>query len=90
MEVVIKLWGNLSYYLPAWRGKFLIRKSLQEGQTVRDLVNELGLPKEMDIIIAVNETVAEGSEVLQDGDEVALFRPTSGGEECGRKGMFSS
>ncbi len=79
MEVVVKLWGNLGHYLPAYRGKFVIRRSARIGQTVQELVDELGLPGDLDVIIAVNEAVVQGTHVLEEGDEVALFRPSSGG-----------
>jgi molybdopterin converting factor small subunit len=79
MEIVVRLWGNIGYYLPEERGKFTVRRSLKKGQTVQDIVEGLNLPKDLDIIIAVNEKIIEDRYELKDGDEVALFRPASGG-----------
>lgn len=81
MEIVVRLWGNIGYYLPEERGKFTVRRSLKKGQTVQDIVEGLNLPKDLDIIIAVNEKIIEGryEHELKDGDEVTLFRPASGG-----------
>jgi molybdopterin converting factor small subunit len=80
VEVTIKLWGNLGHYVPAYRGKFAVRRPLRAGQTVQELVDELGLPKDMDLMIAVNEMVVDDPSItLEEGDEIALFRPASGG-----------
>lgn len=79
MEIEIRLWGNISYYLPEGRGKFSLRKSVEPGTTVQKLVEELNLPKELNFLITVNGKGIESEYVLQEKDEVALFQPTSGG-----------
>jgi sulfur carrier protein ThiS len=79
LEVTIRLWGNLSHYLPEYRGRFVVRRSFIKGQTVREFVDEMGLPSGLDILISVNQCVAEGDHVLEEGDDIALFRPMSGG-----------
>lgn len=81
MEIDIRLRGNISYYLPEGRGRFSLRKSFDEEKTVQEVVKELGLPKDLNHIVAVNGKVIE-TEIdrpLEDGDEVALFTPNSGG-----------
>ena len=79
MEIEIKLWGNIAYYLPEDRGRFSLRKSLDEGKTVQQLVEELRLPKQLNYIITVNGRAIETEYALKDGDVVALFAPFSGG-----------
>lgn len=79
MEIEIRLWGSISYYLPEGRGKFALKKSVEPGTTVQKLVEELNLPKELNFLITVNGKSIESEYTLQDGDEVALFQPTSGG-----------
>lgn len=79
MEISINLWGNTGYYLPEGRGKFTLRKTFDDNKTVRQVVEDLGLPKDLVFLVSVNGQVVEGDCVLKDGDEVALFTPNSGG-----------
>ncbi len=79
VEIQIKLWGNIGYYLPGNRGAFSLKKAVQPGKTVQEAVEELNLPKKIYFLITVNGRVIEDEYVLQDGDEVSLFNPSSGG-----------
>ena len=79
MEIEIKLWGQIAYYLPEARGKFSLRKSVETGTTVQELVASLGLPERLFFLINVNGRVIEAEYILNEGDEVALFQPFSGG-----------
>ena len=79
MQIEIKLWGNIGYYLPEGRGRFSLKKSLDKETTVQEVVNGLELPRDLYFIITVNGRVIETEYVLRDGDEIALFRPFSGG-----------
>lgn len=79
MEIGIRLWGSIPYYLPEGRGKFYVKKSVEPGTTVQELVGELNLPKELYFLTTVNGRTIEGEYTLQEGDEVDLFLPTSGG-----------
>jgi sulfur carrier protein ThiS len=79
VEIEIKLWGNIGYYLPEDRGRFSLKKSLDKETTVQEVVEGLKLPKDLYFIITVNGRAIETEHVLRDGDEVALFRPFSGG-----------
>ena len=79
MEITIRLWGSISYYLPEGRGKFFLKKSVEPGTTVQKVVEELDLPRELYYLITVNGKAIESEYVLQERDEVALFQPTSGG-----------
>ena len=59
---------------------------LPENSTVSDLVAHIRdifpqlAPPEVDIVAAVNAEYVEGNQVLQQGDEVALIPPVSGGQ----------
>jgi sulfur carrier protein ThiS len=79
VEIEIRLWGSISYYLPEGRGKFFLKKSVEPGTTVQKLVEELNLPKQLYFLITVNGRTIESEYTLEEGDEVALFQPTSGG-----------
>ena len=58
---------------------------LTEGATVRDALGQLRLmfphlaPPTVDILVAVNATYVSPDHALDDGDEVALIPPVSGG-----------
>jgi molybdopterin converting factor small subunit len=79
VEIEIKFWGNIAYHSPEARGRFSLKKSLDEEKTVQEVIEDLKLPKELDYIITVNNRTIEAEYFLKDGDEVALFAPFSGG-----------
>jgi len=79
MEIEIKLWGNIGYYLPEGRGRFSLKKSFDREKTVQEVLEELNLPKELHYVITVNGRVVDAEYVLKDKDEMALFRAISGG-----------
>ena len=79
MEIEIKLWGNIAYHSAEAKGRFSLKKSLDEGKTVQEVVEGLGLLKGLNFIVTVNGRAIEAEYVLKDGDEVALYTPFSGG-----------
>ena len=55
---------------------------LADGATVGDVWAPLGLGVEPPgLLYAVNRSYAERSELLSDGDEIAVIPPVSGGED---------
>jgi molybdopterin converting factor small subunit len=57
-------------------------RELREGETVGELLATLqGLPEELlrASAVAVNQEYAQVGRVLQDGDELAILPPVSGG-----------
>jgi len=59
-------------------GKFSI--SLEEGSTIQNLLNKLGLPEDITKLILVNGIKPNSNEIqLQYGDVVAIFPPMAGG-----------
>ncbi len=79
MEIAVKLWGNIAYHSQEAKGRFSLKKSMDEGKTVQELVEELKLPKGLNYIVTVNGRTIEAEHFLKDGDEVALYSPFSGG-----------
>jgi molybdopterin converting factor small subunit len=79
VEIEIKLWGNIAYHSPEAKGRFSLTKSVDEGKTVQEVVEELKLPKGLNYIITVNGMAIEAEYLLKDGDVVALYAPSSGG-----------
>ena len=79
MEIEIKLWGNIAYHSAEAKGRFSLKKSVDEGKTVQEVVEGLGLLKGLNFIVTVNGRAIEAEYALKDGDEVALYTPFSGG-----------
>jgi molybdopterin converting factor subunit 1 len=86
MRVKIKLFANLREIV----GTGNLERELGEGATVRDLLDDLqgehprlaALTQRS--IISVNQEFATPEGRLQDGDEVAIFPPVSGGADVFR------
>ena len=77
MHVLVKLFAGLRERA----GKAEERLELPDGASVGDVWPELGLGDEPEgLLYAVNKIYAERSATLEDGDEVALIPPVSGGD----------
>lgn len=85
MQVRVLFFGVLKDILSA-NGEAV---SLPEGTTVAQLMERLrggaAHPVWSALAVAVNREYATGSAVLQDGDEVALLPPVSGGSDASRE-----
>ncbi len=79
MQVAVRLFGNLGHYLPEGGNRFSFMKSLNDGATVQEMLGRLSLPKELPVIVIVNNRRVEAECVLKDGDEVNVLRPSGGG-----------
>ncbi len=79
MEITVKLWGNVAYHSPEAKGRFSLKRTVDKGTTVQELVDDLKLPKELPYTIVVNGVVIESEYVLKEVDSVDLFAPFSGG-----------
>ncbi len=66
-------------------GRSNLSLELEAGSTVAQLAERLvasypkAFPPAVDLVVAVNQEYAESHQVLQEGDEVALIPPVSGG-----------
>ena len=52
---------------------------VEEGTRVRELIAQMGIPREAPRFIFLNGVHAQGDEVLKDGDRVGAFPPVAGG-----------
>lgn len=82
MKVVIKLFAGLREAI----GVAQLEVELKEGKTLAELKQELIAQGEQwqplaaaQILVAVNQTMANLETELADGDEVAFFPPVTGG-----------
>jgi sulfur carrier protein len=79
VKVEIALYATLSKYLPpgAQNRKAVIEA--KAGATVREVMNQLGVPPDLPIMLLVNGRQAPDGTVLKDGETVSVFPPLAGG-----------
>ncbi len=73
----VRLFAHLAAASSVGSAEFQVEA--REGLTVRDVVNEAGIPAEAVFIVMVNNERADLDASLGDGDRLALFPPVSGG-----------
>jgi molybdopterin converting factor small subunit len=79
MKVEVRLFATLQSYLPPGARGDSISLEVPAGATVRDVVESLQIPSEVDCLTVVNGRDAAPDHVLSPGDELAMFPPLSGG-----------
>lgn len=75
MGIEIKLFATLCEFLPKDHKDYPI----DDGETVKSLMDKLGIPEEEVTLVFINNTKAEQTSVLNDKDRVGLFPPVGGG-----------
>jgi molybdopterin synthase sulfur carrier subunit len=75
--IEVRLFAHLPEASSSGSAEFQVEA--REGLTVRDVVNEAGLPAEAVFIVMVNNERTGLDALLSDGDRLALFPPVSGG-----------
>jgi molybdopterin converting factor small subunit len=79
MNIEVRLYANFRDFLPPGSTTFAMKKSLERGMTIEELVKDLGLPEDVPKIVIVNGSHAEFDYVVKDGDTVSVFPPLAGG-----------
>jgi molybdopterin synthase sulfur carrier subunit len=80
LKIQLKLFASLSGYLPDQKkGDFSNLMEVEEGTTIKSLLNRLKIPPEQPKIIFLNGVHAEENKVLKDGDRLGVFPPLAGG-----------
>ena len=77
MIVQVKCFTGMRRFAPDNRNEFTIK--LQVGDNVARLLEQIGVPADIQPIAAVNGARAERDARLHDGDTVVLFTPMEGG-----------
>lgn len=75
IEIDLKLFVTLSKYHPDDSGFIKI----PDNTTVKTLIADLGIPKELVKLIFLNGKREDNSYQLQNGDRLGLFPPVGGG-----------
>lgn len=77
MMIDIHLLGYLARFSPTKKEKFQLE--LPNSATVRELLEEIKFPTDLEKVVLVNGCHENGSARLVDGDEVSIFIPEAGG-----------
>jgi sulfur carrier protein ThiS len=77
MKVKLKTYGLLRKYIPKEVNPYEIE--LEEGITVKDLLNILKIPSEYVPIVTVGEKKVDLTYTIKDGDELTLLPIMGGG-----------
>jgi len=75
MGIEIKLFATLAPYLPENSDDFPI----DEGETIKSLVNKLGIPEKDVTLMFINSLRSTPDSEIADKDRVGLFPPVGGG-----------
>lgn len=76
LEVMIRIFGHLRSYL---QGKHRVTVTVREGTSLKELLQNLGLPTEELWLVHLNGKPADLTAVLKPEDEIDIFAPMGGG-----------
>lgn len=79
MRVEVRLYATLRRHLPQARAGESYEIELEEGATVENLLEALGVPVDGTKQAFVNGITRELDHQLRDGDKVGVFPPIGGG-----------
>jgi molybdopterin converting factor small subunit len=79
ITVEARLYATLRRFTPELGLGEALSLDLEEGTTVGQLVQQLGLPEDEVKVVFVNGISRDGDHVLADGDRVGIFPPVGGG-----------
>jgi len=84
MNVVVKLYAGLTEYLPAEvRYSNRLPLELAEGTAIAQVIEPFGMPQKLVHLVLVNGVYVPPeqrlSQVLKDGDVLAIWPPIAGG-----------
>jgi len=75
MGIELKCFATLAKFLPENGDDYPV----ESGETVRSLVNKLGMPEKDVTLIFINAVRSNLDSEVNDGDRVGLFPPVGGG-----------
>jgi sulfur-carrier protein len=81
VRVQVQLFATLAPFLPPDGRQGVAMLEVAEESTVRDLIERLGLPTDLERVTLVNGGDAPPDLALHQGDVVAVFPPLAGGQD---------
>lgn len=79
MKVEVRFFATLTPYLPPGSRDGAAIVDVPDGVTPGELIDRLGIPRDLDRIVLVNGTDASADLPLRERDVVTLFPPLAGG-----------
>lgn len=79
MRVEVRLFATLAAFLPPVSREGVVTLDVPAGSTVRDVMQHLGMPPELERVSLVNGGDADPEHALRQGDVVTVFPPLAGG-----------
>jgi sulfur-carrier protein len=80
MKIQLRLFASLSKFLPGQKDPdFLNVLEIEEGTTIKTLLDRLEFPQDQPKIIFLNGMHAEENTILKEGDRLGVFPPLAGG-----------
>lgn len=77
MRITVKLFTELRRYAPNDHGSFEL--DLPPESSVDMILDRLGVPPDLDLVISIGGELADRQTRLADGDTVVIFTPAEGG-----------
>jgi len=79
MKVEVRLFASFTKYLPDSAEGQKVNLELNEGTTVRQVLEQLKVPLDEIKLIFINSVHADIDDVLKAGDRMGAFPPVAGG-----------
>jgi len=89
MKLEVALFATLSQYLPPGAQNRRAVIDVKDDATVREVLNQLGVPAEFPNILLVNGRQAQENTVLKDGETLSVFPPLAGGCVLARRPLVA-
>ncbi|MBU2511401.1 MoaD/ThiS family protein [bacterium] len=79
MKAEIRLFASFKKYLPDFAEGQKVIMELEEGTTIRTILQQFGVPIQSVKLVFVNSVRAELEDIIRDGDRIGVFPPVAGG-----------
>lgn len=79
MRVEVRLFATLAAFLPPSSREGAVTLDVAPGSTVRDVMQRLGIPADLERVSLINGGDADAEQALRSGDVVTIFPPLAGG-----------
>ena len=79
MDITVRLFATLTKHLPPGSDGRTARLFVPEGTTVGEMLDRLGVPRELTKLLMVDGVHRDADTVLQAGNVLSVFPPIAGG-----------
>ena len=79
MKIELRLYASLAAFMPEATGGNPLTMEVRDGMTIRDLLQQLKVPRKEIKVIFLNGVHAKDGDILKEGDRVGVFPSVGGG-----------